>query len=248
VEEFRDQLIEELMRRMPSARVETPAADQLTVYWEGQPHPLTFSLGEDFQVAARYPRSARMIISRRADQLQISSVVPRRETLVILIHPADYNPDVDPERPHLTRPVADGLVGVVVNDNSYGYQYISVGDFNEVLGLDEAGLWAQAMQNTRERLELEDVPLRTGEAWKLFRGDGLAASLLLIDEVWDPPRQPPLVAVAPVAPNKLLVAPADDPISLTYMREAMQLDPLSADWRRFRDLLVRRDGRWEVLR
>jgi hypothetical protein len=104
------------------------------------------------------------------------------------------------------------------------------------------------MKNTRERLELEDVPLRAGEPGELLRGDGLATSLLLMDEVWDPPRQPAPVAVAPVAPNKLLFAPIDDPLALTNMRTAMQLDPLSADWRRFRDLLVRRDGRWEVLR
>ena len=107
--------------------------------------------------------------------------------------------------------------------------------------------WDRAMRNTLARLEIENVPLERNRPTELLRGDGLATSLLLVDEFWDPPRQSEAMVTAPIAPNKLGVAMEGDTRSLKLLRQMMKRDPLDPHWRQFRGLLVRRQGRWEVL-
>ncbi len=114
--------------------------------------------------------------------------------------------------------------------------------------MDDASLWDRAMHNTLDRLEVGQAPLRPDEPTSLLRDDGLATSLLLVDVFWDMLLDAEALVAAPVSPNKLVVAPRPDRRSLKLLRQMMERDPLSVDWRRFRGLLVRRQGRWEILR
>ena len=134
-----------------------------------------------------------------------------------------------------------------VIDNAYGYQNLPAAHLRDQLKLDDTALWECAMQNTIARLDIDDVPMVRGQPTELLRGDGLATSLILADDFWDSPRQSEALVAAPVAPNKLLVAPERDARSLKTLRQAMRRDPLDPEWRSFRGLLVRRGGRWEVL-
>jgi hypothetical protein len=249
LELFREQVIEVLRLEQPGAIIERRNRDEIEVRWERDPHgPLTFSVDETYALYLRSPRELIAAIQHAALFILITSVTPTLEALTVLIQASGYNPDANPAYPALTRPIVDELLAVVVIDNIYGYQFLAAASLREALGLDDAALWERALQNTIARLQVEDTPQRPGEAKVLLRGDGLATSLLLVDEFWDPPRQSEALVVAPVAPNKIAVAPARDGRALRVLRQMMKSDPLSREWRQFKGLLARRQGRWEVVR
>ena len=248
IEVFREQVIEVLLLEHPRAVIERPNRDEIGVQWEsGLKGPLTFSVQDPYAWYLTDPRELIAAIQQAAIYILISSVSPTLDMLTVVVQGADYHPHPNPENPPLTRTIVDGLLAVVTVDNRYGYQFLGASSLRDELKLDDAGLWSRAMQNTIARLEIDDVPLEAGRPTNLLRGDGLATSLLLVDEFWDAPRQKEALVAAPVAPNKLAVAPEGDRRSIRRLRETMRTDPLDPQWRRFKGLLVRREGRWEVL-
>jgi hypothetical protein len=248
IEVFREQVIEVLLLEHPTTMIDRPNRDEIEVRWPWRADdPLTFSVDQAYAWYLKEARTLIPAIERVARYILISSVEPTAEALAIVVQGLGYHPQADAAHPALTRPIADPLLAVVTIDNKYGYQFLSASRLREALALEDTALWDRAMRNTLERLEIEDVPLRDGQPTELHRADGLAASLLVVDAFWDPPRQSEALAVAPVAPNKIIVAPARDTRSLKRLRRAMRDDPLDVEWRRFKGLLVRRAGGWEVL-
>jgi len=237
-----------LLLERPEAAIERPDRDAIEVRWDGhEDGPLTFSVAEAYGWYQQNPRELVRAIERVGTFILISSVKPAPEALAVIVQGSRYNASANPAHPALIRPVVDELVAVVLVDNKYGYQFLTAPTLRDQLGLDDAALWDRAMRNTLARLEIDTVPLEANRPTELLRGDGLATSLLLVDEFWDPPRQNDVLVAAPVAPNKLGVAAERDTRSIKVMRRMMSRDPLDPHWRQFRGLLVRRQGRWEVL-
>jgi hypothetical protein len=249
MENFREQVIEVLLLEHPTAAVQRRNRDEIEVGWERRlDEPLTFSVSQAYGWYLKKPAMLIDAIREIATYILISSVTPTLHALAVLVRSAEYGPEGEPMNAHLRREIVDGLFGVVVIDNLYGYQHLTRRSLGDEFGLDEASLWDRALENTVVRLEIKEVPLERGVPTTLLRGDGLATSLLLADTFWDPPRQVETLVAAAVAPNKLVVAPERDSKSLRKLRQLMERDPLSADWRHFKGLLARRQGRWEVLR
>lgn len=248
IEVFREQVIEFLLLEQPLATIERRNRDEIEVQWEANAKdPLSFSVQEAY---AWYLRDSRVLIpaiQQAGIYILISSVRPTLDTLVVVVEGEGYHPHPDPEKPAVTRPIADGLLAVVTVDNRYGYQFLTAASLRDEFDLDQADIWNRAYQNTVARLEIDDVPLPAGQATQLLRDDGLATSLMLVDEFWDAPRQNEALVVAPIAPNKLVVAPERDGRAIKRLREAMRTDPLDPQWRLFKGLLTRRERRWEVL-
>jgi hypothetical protein len=248
IEVFREQVIEVLILEQPRAIIERRNRDEVEVQWEvGATGPLTFSVQEAYAWYLKEPRELIAAIQNAAIYILISSVSPTLDMLTVVVQGADYHPQPNPENPPLARLIVNGLLAIVAIDNRYGYQFLGASSLRDELNLDDADLWSRGLQNTIARLEIDDVPLDRGRPTDLLRGDGLATSLILVDEFWDAPRQSEALVVAPIAPNKLAVAPERDRRSIRLLRESMRSDPLDRQWRRFKGLLVRREGRWEVL-
>lgn len=248
MEVFREQVIEMVLLERPGAAVERRNRDEIEVRWAHRAdEALSFSVGQAYEWYLKTPRALIPAIEWIGRFILISSVAPTTDALTVVVKGAEFGANRDPADRSLTRPIVEGLVAVVVIDNAYGYQTLPASHLRDQLKLDDAALWTSAMRNTVARLEIDHVPMARGEPTELLRGDGLATSLLLVDEFWDPPRQSEALVAAPVAPNKLLVAPERDIRSLRMLREAMRSDPLDPEWRTFRGLLARRAGRWEVL-
>jgi hypothetical protein len=248
LEVFRERVIEVLLSEHPDAAIDRREHDGIEVRWTSagrKPH--SFSVGPGYAWYLQRPHEMAAAIQYVAAVILISSVPPSVESLVVVVKALGYNPAADPEDPALTRPLARELVAVAVIDNPYGYQNLTASRLREELGLSDEALWERAMQNTLARLDIDHVPMERNQPTELLRDDGLATSLLLVDEFWDPPRQDQVLIAAPVAPNKLVVAAEQDTRSLKVLRQIMKSDPLDVEWRQFRGLLVRREGRWAVL-
>lgn len=249
IEVFREQVIEFLLLEQPQATIERRNRDEIEVEWQGSAKgPLIFSVQGAYAWYLRDPRILIPAIQQAGIYILISSVRPTLDTLVAVVEGEGYHPHPNAEEPAVTRPIADGLIAVVTVDNRYGYQFLTASSLRDEFDLDDADLWNRAYQNTVARLEIDNVPLPAGQSTELLRADGLATSLMLVDEFWDAPRQKEPLLVAPIAPNKLVVAPERDGRAVKRLREAMRSDPLDRQWRQFRGLLVRRERRWEVLR
>jgi hypothetical protein len=248
LEIFREQVIEVLLLEHPDAAVDRWDRDGIGVRWTGASSEFhSFSVGPAYAWYLQQPHELIAAVQHVAAVILISSVRPSLEALAIVVKGSRYNPKADPEDPALVRPLISELVAVAVIDNPYGYQNLTASRLRGELGLSDEALWERAMQNTLERLDIDCVPMERNGPTKLLRGDGLATSLLLIDEFWDPPRQDQVLIAAPIAPNKLVVAAERDTRSLKVLRQMMRSDPLDAEWRQFRGLLVRREGRWDAL-
>jgi|GEM_PF-3419566 len=249
MEVFREQVTEMLLLEHPDAQIERRNRDEIEVRWAFDPAaPLTYSVAQAYAWYLRNPRELVPAIGRIGSYILISSIAPTPEALTVIVQPAGYNPDAVADRPAITRPIVEGLLAVVVIDNAYGYQFLTGASLRDRLGMQEDALWERALNNTIDRLDLNDVPLDRVRGGELLRNDGLATSLLLFAPFWDAPGQKTPLVVAPVAPNKILVAPEADRRAVAFLRETMKRDPLDIHWRRFGGLLVRRNGAWEVLR
>lgn len=149
----------------------------------------------------------------------------------------------------LVRPWLPGFAITYVLDEGSSFSYVSRQRLRDA-GLDEGAFHALAVRNLA-RKAWDSVRVQSyGEAFAVFLDGNLEASLLLVDELWEPglSHTTPNGAVA-VAPARDVLAYCDSQSSggLAELRAiASRMDdcdhPLSGD------LLARRGGRWELLK
>lgn len=245
--EFQDRLIAEIQRQHPKAKVARRDDSQLDVrlpHGEGG----TLHLERAYEVYRGNPGELDVILRNFA-----ASVGPHApatvESLLVLVRHRDSAPSVGTEAAPLMKPLVGDLAAFVAVDRPDSYAIARSDELRSELKLSEADIWAAALKNTRSHLTVEPRPIPAGRPAEISTGEGLAASLLLIDEFWDakPMTSDGPLVVAPLARDVLIVARLSDTALVQSMRKMMaevRDDPNGIT----NDLIVRRDGRWHVLR
>lgn len=251
LEDFRDRVAGEVLRLRPGTQIVRADGADLEIKWPNLPEPAEFTVADHYAKCLEHPRRADDLVRHAASLISIGGDAPRPEWLTLLVVREDIHPDGRAESPYLTRPIASGINAQIVIDAPSGYQFLSGVTLRETLGLDDAALWSRATANTRERLKPDDNLHRdipAGKASQIQGADGLMASLVVFDDFWDAPARtavgPEVVAL--ISPNFIVVAPLSDATALSRMREHITSVPKGRAWITS-DLIVRRDGRWEVL-
>jgi hypothetical protein len=146
----------------------------------------------------------------------------------------------------LTRPIAGGLIAIVAVDGPDAFEFPRGSRLRSGLKLDDAAIWSRALANTRALASFEPRPLKPGQPAGLETGRGLASSVLVDEAFWT---SPVMVAQGPV----VVALAGRDEIYLARISDTGLVDALRGELARnagtvlFPKLLVRRNGRWEVL-
>ena len=211
--------------------------------------PITSSLERAYLLYEGTPSELDLIVRNSASSLDASEVIPTAETLLVIVRPRAYVTSRAGEPAQLTRPLAGDMAAIVALDLPDSYAMPAAAKLREALKLDDGAIWARALANTKARIPFPPRELAKGRIAEIQSGKGLASSLLLDDAFWDSPeltRNGPIV-VAPFARDDLLVALLSDTESVARLRKLMadvRDDPNGLT----NDVIVRRNGQWEVLR
>jgi hypothetical protein len=181
----------------------------------------------------------------------VSNIAPRppasSDDLLVLVRPSTY---AEGDRgPRLARPLVGDLSILVAVDRPTAYSIAPASDLVAELKLDEEAIWGRALANTRARLSVQPGRFEGGQPGEISGLDGLASSLLALDEFWDTPQMTSKgpVVVAVFARDYLFFAPESDAPAVQRLRHAMEQsadDPNALT----SSLIVRRDGRWHLFR
>jgi hypothetical protein len=247
-DEFRERVLTEVCKLRPAAIVSDVDGLDFNIQWPDRARPVEYTLAEHYASCQAKPGDTAELVRHAASIISISADAPRKEWLAVVMRAAGHNPHDTADHPSLKRTVVCGVNAVVVADTPHGYQLLSAEAFREDLGLSDEDLWRCALDNTRARLDLANVPLPPGKSTQVQRADGLMASLVAFEEFWDvePRRAAGSDVVALMGPNRLVAAPLSDQAAVHAMRLEIAALPRSREWITS-DLIVRRDGRWEVL-
>lgn len=247
--QFQDRVVEEVVRHHPGAKVTRLDDYQLQIELPGG-HSGTTHLERAYGLYEGTPSELNLIVQNIA-----SSIGPRGQAraqdLLILVRPASFTLEAGPGEdsgPLLKRPLVGDLAAYVAVDRPDSYAMLRSSELRAQLKMEDAAIWAAAMQNTRAHLDFPRRAPQAGRIAEISTGEGLAASLLLLDEFWDSPELTsagPLV-VAVFARDNVLVTSLSDAKNVQALRKLMadvRDDPNGLT----NDLIVRRNGRWEVL-
>lgn len=241
--EFQDAVAAEVLRRYPSATIERAGVDEIRVDIPGRRESALY-LERAFAIHRKAPRNLAMLVDEvvsMLDPIDVSSA----DELVILVRPLNFR-DEEPEIDRLRRPLAGDLAAHLAIDKPERYVFPPASELREGLKLDDEALWAQAYRNTREKLGVDPVPLVAEQILLIETDDGLATSLLALDEFWnseDLTAGGPLAVAAPYQ-TEVHIAPLSDAKAVERLRK--MLAEAAGPFFLTSDLFIRRDGRWEV--
>lgn len=242
--DFRARVAERIIRDWPSARVEVSGEDGLAVWREGDVEPGELSVERAYARYLETPRQLEDAVGWITGSLFYDREMTA-EALVVLVRPGNFDPDEG--EGGLARPIAGPLVGLPAIDTPDCFQFSKAAHLREDLGLSDAEIWERALANTWALVPPRAPDLEPGEIVQILNELRLAPSLLLHDAMWDDLAVAAKgeLMVAPVERNELLVA-YRDPEREAALRKMIALRAHDSEW--LCDLiLVRRDGRWEVL-
>jgi hypothetical protein len=138
-----------------------------------------------------------------------------------------------------------GLIATVAVDLPDRYEFATAEQLRHDLGVDDEAIWDRAFTNLIERVGLTPPKPKPGYLIGLKTDNGLASSLLVLDEYWTHPNLADLgdLVVAPVERDELVVVPHSDPLMVKALRNLVA----RRDNSQFLSgqLLLRRNGVWE---
>jgi hypothetical protein len=248
--EFRERIASEIERRYPDARVDRIGDDELEIAVSDTAEPGFLNLARNYAAYREGRKSLAWFIEHHASGVMRGDFEASPEALLVLVRPHEFNPqprgEDDGDR-GLTRPLVSFLIAIVAVDAPESYTYAHASDLRRKLNMSDAEIWQRALANTRSQIGYEAAPLEVGKIGEIVTGIGLASSLLAEDEVWDGPEMTafgPLL-VSPIERDRLLFVPINDEVAVDGLRSWHARYQPNSDWL-MDDLLVRRDGRWEL--
>jgi hypothetical protein len=250
---FRDAYAAEVRRRLPDSTIAVVSDDHLKIA-DGKGHDIDAYLDNAYAVYQQNPAHLQDVlkgyVSASIEAMEPTPIAAVE--LIILVRPAEYvqaqmataGGSGEPG-PLLFRPLAGDLVEIVAVDEPSTYKFLPASALRAALGLDDAKVWALALDNLRDEVASPDLTSRQVVALQL---GGVASSLLVEPELWDSPSMQAGGApvVAPVGKDLLLVTHEEDAKGIADMREKareMRQDPDALSDR----LFVRRKGAWVEL-
>jgi hypothetical protein len=242
LEEFRERVISEILRRKPDAKIERVGATDINIADGGDG-----TVARAYQYCREHPRELELVTGQLADLILSEPEPAKPEDLIVLVRPESFRTgehgqgDCGP-----ARPLAAGLVAIVAVDTPSNYRFSPNGELGEELGMNEEAIWDRALANLRERLGVTPPKPEPGYLMGLKSDIGLASSLLVVDEYWSHPHLADLgdLVVAPVERDELVVVPLNEPLMVKALRNLVA----RRDSSQFLcdRLLLRRNGAWEA--
>jgi hypothetical protein len=238
--EFRERVIEDVLRQKPEAVIERAGNGGLNI--DGG----VGTVARAYQYYREHPRELDVVTSQIAGTLLYEAEPAKPEDLIVLVRPDRFRTGEDGGRDRgPARPIAAGLVGIVAVDSPANYRFAPNGELAEELGMDDDAIWDRAIGNLRERIGATPPNPRADKIMGITTDIGLASSYLLLDEYWDHPNLADWsdLVVAPLERDELVVVPADDPQMVQALRNLVarrESSQFLCD-----RLLLRRNGAWE---
>jgi hypothetical protein len=257
--QFRDAFVAEVHRRLPEAKIEVVAEDEISItrpdgtsiasyldnayaYYRQEPGTLS-------EVLARY-------VSTAIETLAQPPVTAAK--LVVLVRPRSYldaqeaaersaaNPQA--KGPPLTKPFVGDLLLFVAVDQPTTFSFDPGAGLEAKLKMDQPAIWAAALANTKTRLESAQLDTSQPSVMLVTTGDGLAPSMMADDDHWDAPSKAGEGAwvVAPVAKDVLLVTHENDAKGVAALRIMASRSDAAPDGLDA-GVYVRRAGAWVTL-
>jgi hypothetical protein len=245
VTQFRERVAAEIKRQHPDADIELVSPVVIGVTLPGQ-HQAEAFVGDAYGIYRMHPDRLDELVRDSAGLIGNGPERASAKSLVVLVQPAEVTQGFGREE-RLVRPIAGDLVAVVVYDTPAKWVYAPAAELRSQLGMDDETIWRTATANTRVRAGITPQPLRPNEPVDVITGVEVASSLIADDEFWQMPEltaQGPVV-VAALQQDEIYIVPLTAKGIVDKLRQVMKAD----DPRPFsRTLLLRRNGRWEVLR
>lgn len=246
--QFRERIVAQVKREQPQARVELVGDLDVRVTVPGE-EPMIQSFARPYGIYRNEPERLGEIVRTMGASFQPVAVTPA--ALLVLVRSSASNPPPGPGGPAdrgLVRPIAGDLVALVAVDAPDAYKFLRASILRGKLKLDDAAIWARALANTRAAIAIEPRTVRAGQPVEVSTGKGLASSLLADDAFWAAKTVAASgpVVVAAVGRDELYLSPLSDGRAVAALRQGLAdvaNDPDTLSPR----LLVRRNGRWEIL-
>lgn len=247
-EAFERRVAADITRTYPGARVK-PREDRAIAVQLPNGEEFSYSLARAYALYEGTPSELPTIVGNLVSSLG-EKPPAALNNLVVLVRPTRQPPGqkVEASQRVLQRPLAGNLSAYVAEDRPDSYAIAKAEVLAAQLRIDEASIWEAALENTRRKLDFQQAPLRIGRIAELRTEDGLAPSVLALDEFWESPELASggPVVVAVFARSVVYLALERDRDAVSRLRELMEEsegDPNSLTGQ----LFVRRNGRWEVL-
>jgi hypothetical protein len=243
--EFRDRVAAEVRRQQPQASVVLLGQTGLRVVIPGD-EPKDQSMERAYSLYRDDPGRLSELVASYGRSFIPAPITP--QSLRVLVRTDRANPPPGPAGDRgLVRPIAGGLLAIVAVDGPDNYEFLRASILRSRLKLDDAAIWNRALANTRAAIPFKPQKLVPGQPARLAH-DGLSSSLLADDAFWNAPAmtaQGPIVVAAPGRDEIFLMLASDQRMVAAVRQELARVadDPDTL----FPRLLVRRNGRWEVL-
>lgn len=246
-EAFEQRVAAEIIQTYPGASVKPREGRTIAIKPPNQPE-FTYSLARAYAVYAGAPAELPTIVGNLVSGLAEKPPASAKDLVVLVRSSLDTPVRAEPGRRVLRRPLAGNLTLFMAEDRPDSFAIPRAEELTAELQMDETAIWEVALRNTRAKLDFQKAPLRAGRVVELASEDGLAPSVLALDEFWESPELTSggPVVVAVFARSVIYLALESDRELVGRLRELMEAnrdDPNSLTGQ----LLVRRDGRWEVL-
>jgi hypothetical protein len=247
--EFQTRVVEAMARRHPDAKITRVGTHQIQAQVPGK-ELWTTNLDRVFGLYEGTPGELETIVNNMASSMDAADAAVTADTLIVIVRPEEFTlagQDSSHERA-LNRQVAPGLFAIVAIDRPDSYAVHQGSLLRQELKMDDAALWARATANTRTHWGAPQGALPGKGISEITKVDGLASSLLIDGAFWDSPvlAQGAPVVVAVFARDNLLLARLSDIEAVGRLRKTMagvRDDPNGLT----NDLIVRRNGHWELL-
>jgi len=245
---FRERIVAQVMRQQPSARVDLVGDLDVRVTVPGE-EPMIQSFVRPYAIYQQEPARLGELVRTMAASFQPVGVTP--DALLVLVRTGASNPPPGPGGPAdrgLVRPIAGGLVAIVAVDAPDTYKFLRGSILRSKLKMDDAAIWARAQANTSAAIGIAPRTVPAGQPVEISTGKGLSSSLLADDAFWNAKAVAASgpVVVAAVGRDQLYLTPLSNTPGVQALKQGLAdagNDPEILSSR----LLVRRNGRWEIL-
>lgn len=243
--EFRDRVAAEVRRQQPQASIALLGQVGLRVTLPGE-EPKDQSMERAYSLYRDDPGRLSELVASYGRSFVPAPITP--QSLRVLVRTDRANPPPGPAGDRgLVRPIAGGLLAIVAVDGPDSYEFLRASVLRSRLKLDDAAIWTRALANTRAAIPFRPQKLVAGQPARLAH-DGLSSSLLADDTFWNAPAmtaQGPVVVAAPGRDEIYLMLASDQRMVAAVRQQLAGVadDPDTL----FPRLLVRRNGRWEVM-
>lgn len=191
--EFRGAVVAAIRARMPKARIEERAVDELQVYRDAADKDgISLYLGNIFARYRGAPADGDELIGKLVDTLVMASAEDQPPAapgqFVILIRPDGYlslptMKDAKPEQKLVWRPLAGHMIQLIAIDRGKGFSMASAGEVTAAFGSTDK-VWGPALANsdrTKGEVQVDQVRETT---WTVTSSNDLGDTIMLLPDPW----------------------------------------------------------------